>query len=182
MSKHTVVDETLDFSVWIRACEKLGGDEVERICAEVDEEYKKARVADTSQKHTANKGETIILNVASSGPYLSSQYYKILKDTSVSILWKRFNRIVKQHSLNKNNIDRYINVYDEFDLGTHTIKKNSIIDIKNKYSHSSNEDRYLIINNISINPNRNGSSSDIYYIKFNKNSEYICNSDSYVDH
>ena len=35
-------DESLDYNLWIRACEKLGGDEVDRICAEVDEEYKKA--------------------------------------------------------------------------------------------------------------------------------------------
>ena len=53
MSKHTDVAESLDFSVWIRACDKLGGDEVDRICTEVDEEYKKARLANASQKHTA---------------------------------------------------------------------------------------------------------------------------------
>ena len=43
-------DKSLDFNLWIRACEKLGGDEVDRICAEVDEEYKKAQLADASQE------------------------------------------------------------------------------------------------------------------------------------
>ena len=43
-------DKSLDFNQWIRACEKLGGDEVDRICAEVDEEYKKARLANASQE------------------------------------------------------------------------------------------------------------------------------------
>ena len=43
-------DKSLDFNQWIRACEKLGRDEVDRICAEVDEEYKKARLANASQE------------------------------------------------------------------------------------------------------------------------------------
>ena len=48
--REVIVDESLDYNLWIRACEKLGGDEVDRICAEVDEEYKKARLADASQE------------------------------------------------------------------------------------------------------------------------------------
>ena len=51
-------DKSLDFNLWIRACEKLGGDEVDRICAEVDEEYKKARLADTSQEVMDEKQKT----------------------------------------------------------------------------------------------------------------------------
>ena len=43
-------NKSLDFNLWITACEKLGGDEVDRICAEVDEEYKKAQLADASQE------------------------------------------------------------------------------------------------------------------------------------
>ena len=43
-------DKSLDFNQWITACEKLGEDEVDRICAEVDEEYKNARLADASQE------------------------------------------------------------------------------------------------------------------------------------
>ena len=43
-------DKCLDYNLWISACDKLGRDEVDRICAEVDEEYKKAQLADASQK------------------------------------------------------------------------------------------------------------------------------------
>jgi hypothetical protein len=51
-------DKYLDFNLWIRACEKLGGDEVDRICAEVDEEYKKAQLADASQEVMDEKQKT----------------------------------------------------------------------------------------------------------------------------
>jgi len=43
-------NKSLDYNLWIRSCDKLGGDEVDRICAEVDEEYRKARLADASQE------------------------------------------------------------------------------------------------------------------------------------
>ena len=51
-------DKSLDFNEWITACEKLGGDEVDRICAEVDEEYKKARLDDASQEVMDKKQKT----------------------------------------------------------------------------------------------------------------------------
>ena len=48
--KEVIVDESFDYNLWIRSCDKLGRDEVDRICAEVDEEYKKAQFADASQE------------------------------------------------------------------------------------------------------------------------------------
>ena len=57
--RREVMDEkSLDFNQWIRACEKLGGDEVDRICAEVDEEYKKERLANTCQEVIDEKQKT----------------------------------------------------------------------------------------------------------------------------
>jgi len=55
-------NKSLDYNLWIRACDKLGGDEVDRICAEVDEEYKKTRLTDASQEVTDEKQKKISEN------------------------------------------------------------------------------------------------------------------------
>ena len=132
----------------------------------------------------AKAGDTIHLEVKSSGPYLISSNFQILNDTIVTILWKQYKTIVESKRPSSNDtMKKWEVIYDEIDLGEYDIKCNSIIDMKNKYYPVSHRpDRALSINENLINNNCGGTSSDIYYITFTKDTEYIEYKDSSVDH
>lgn len=130
----------------------------------------------TCNPKNAHKDSTYKIEVLSYGPYLSSNYIQIMQNTNVNILWKRFSGVQRINN-------KYKNSYENIDLGNHIIKKNDYLDIENKYyPFSTKPYRSLKIGDNLINPKKKGTSSDIYIITFNENTEYIEYTDSYVDH
>lgn len=133
----------------------------------------------------ANKNENTILQVKSSGPYVSSNSLKFINKTSINILWKKYKGLIK---------DKYKSPflwdveYEEIQLGEFTILPETIIDIFGKYNSDSKINRYLLFDNSNeeihtkINPDKNGTSSDVYVITFNTDTKYIKYYDSWVDH
>ena len=108
--------------------------------------------------------EKYTIEIISCGPYLTSKYLQILEDCKINIKWERY--------------------YDKktIDIGNYEIKKNSILDIKNKFSPDSRSPpRYLILNQNIINENNIGTSSDKYYINFDKPTKCNEKADYYID-
>lgn len=128
-------------------------------------------------------GESLTIDVISNGPYLTSNFITIIDSCHVSIVWKRYkDTIISKRPKKKDNY-QYKKIYDTIDLGKHSIDKNTIIDMKNKFNHNSKSPpRALSINNKLINGDNGGTSSDIYILTFVTGTTYIKNSDVWVDH
>lgn len=120
----------------------------------------------------ANKNSIFEIKVISNGPYLSSKYLKICNNTKISIIWKKWSN---GHFKNK----IWINEYITNDLGVFDINKNSILNIDEKYNQNHEVPRKLTINNDII--TNNGTSSDIYIIKFLEECDYMIFYDSFID-
>ena len=133
----------------------------------------------------ANKNEKINLQVDSNGPYLSSKFLKVINKTTINILWKKYKGLIKD---NKKSPFLWDIEYDEINLGEFEVLPETIIDIFDKYNTDSNINKYLLFDNSNegvqtkINPDKNGTSSDVYIITFNTDTKYVEYCDSWVDH
>ena len=153
---------------------------------------------------TGNINDTICCSLESSGPYITSYYYKIFGKTTINILWEKYDGGNFDKDIESSTYGKWITKYKKIDLGIHTFKYNKsndndyqykgdnknpieedeeyIIDITNKFTCGTYNDKALQIDNMVINSNSYSSSSDKYYIKFLTNTKYLMLKDSYVDH
>jgi len=119
--------------------------------------------------------DTFTIEIKSNGPYITFNYLKILNNTNINIIWKKY-----INSGYDNNI--WIVDYETINLGDFTIYKNSIIDMINKFaSHSKIPHRSLKINDTLINENQYGTSCDKYIITFLKETNYKILNEYYID-
>lgn len=131
------------------------------------------------------KGETIQHEIKSNGPYLNSVFYKIVKPTTIHILWKKFKGLKKDPT---KCISEWECDFEEIDLGNIKIDGDTIIDVNEKYNSSSSVSRTLVFDNSShrychfVNKDKGGTSSDIYIITFTEDTKYVTYRDSWVDH
>ena len=119
----------------------------------------------------------LTLQVRSNGPYISCEYYQILTNSNVDIIWHKFEGLEYVDS----NKPKY--KYKRIELGIHPVTKNELIDMKHRFSPGSKTPaRAITIGNKEINPNQGGTSSDFYELNFDKLVKYKKYYDSFVDH
>ena len=121
--------------------------------------------------------KTIILEIRDTpGPNRLSKYYKFLEDTRVSIVQKKWEGVVEQSG----DLSSWVNKYSEIDLGEVQIKKNTILDIKDKFKYIHPKPLILKMSSgkeYSINDI--GNSLDKYHITLPTNSKYSIETSEY---
>jgi len=131
-----------------------------------------------------SKGETIIHEIKSNGPFLTSVFYKIIQPTTIHILWKKYKGLKKDST---KSIWDWECEFEEINLGDFNIEGDTIIDVNEKYNSSSKVSRTLVFDNSNeqefyfVNKDECGTSSDIYIITFSEDTKYVRYQDSWVD-
>lgn len=132
-----------------------------------------------------SKGETIIHEIKSNGPFLTSVFYKIVQPTKLHILWKKYKGLKKDPS---KSIWNWECEFEEIDLGNFNIESDTIIDVNEKFNSTSKVPRSLVFNNSGdreyyfVNKDQGGTTSDVYVITFEEDTKYVRYKDSWVDH
>ena len=115
----------------------------------------------------------VICEIKTSGPYLISVSYIINKDCSAKIIRHKW---LDGYFKDPNNFRTWKNKYELIDLGEFTLKKDDLIDIRNKWADS-NVMKPLIIGSVE----KEGYGSDKYYITFDKENCYSILNDYFTD-
>ncbi len=122
---------------------------------------------------------TIVCEVKSSGPYQTSIYYKFLQDTNLSIEWEKY--LGGEYEI-PGDISSWKNIYSRSYLCEVLVKKDSIVDILDKFTFSKRKPLFLKQDGNTYELNTIGTSSDKYHITISKDAKYEVLQDSFVGH